>query len=91
MDCAEAILINITVYLFVGKIKDDFNTLDIQKILFCPNFVFISQNSLWNGKQSEQSDLGLHCLHITFCSNPWCTKSLDNYHTHKLCFDAKRT
>ena len=27
----------------------------------------------------EQSDLGLHCLHMPFCHNLWCTKFWNIY------------
>ena len=29
----------------------------------------------------EQSDLGLHCLHMAFCQKLWYSKCLDIYHT----------
>ena len=31
-------------------------------------------NSVDPNQTREQSDLGLHCLHIQFCQTLWCTK-----------------
>ena len=56
--------------------------------------VCVSRHSYFNKKidifLKEQSDLGLHYLHVPFCQTLWCTKFKDIYHSScNFCYILK--
>ena len=58
------------------------NVLKIQTLYFIPFYLISVFTQLFlkiisgivNSIDPDQTDLGLHCLHMPFCQKHWCTK-----------------